>query len=92
MTDATKHIRELLVVVQRNEPDLSEMIAVPPADAARAALLHELPALLDKAGKYDELLYAVQNKVPGESRHESALRCITQWETSQRNEPEQAND
>ena len=56
------------------------------------ALVNSAEALLCKADKYDELLYAVQNKVPGESRHESALRCITQWETSQRNEPEQAND
>lgn len=31
--------------------------------------------------KYDELLYAVGNKYPGETRHQTALRYIQQAET-----------
>jgi hypothetical protein len=32
--------------------------------------------------KYDELLFAVGNKYPGETRHETALRYIRQAEQS----------
>jgi len=32
--------------------------------------------------KYDELIYAVGNKYPGESRHETALRYIQERENS----------
>ncbi len=38
--------------------------------------------LEDRADKYYELLYAVQNKFPGETRHETALRYIQQAEKS----------
>jgi hypothetical protein len=40
--------------------------------------------------KYNELLYAVGNKFPGESRHETALRYIQQAEVS--NEMPAPND
>ena len=35
--------------------------------------------------KYNELIMAVVNKIPNETRHESALRIITQAETSSNN-------
>ena len=34
-----------------------------------------------KADKYDELIMAVETKVPDESRHETALRYIRERET-----------
>ena len=35
----------------------------------------------DTQAKYDELLYAVAKKYPGESRHDTALRYIRDRET-----------
>jgi len=40
--------------------------------------------------KYNELLYAVENKFPGETRHETALRYITQREAQSSNGPGQS--
>lgn len=40
--------------------------------------------------KYNELLYEVQNKYPGETRHETALRHIRQGEKPQDNPPASA--
>lgn len=37
---------------------------------------------IERAAKYDELIYAVGNKYPGETRHETALRYIRQAEES----------
>lgn len=42
----------------------------------------ELGAMLERAQKYDQLLYAVVSKFPSESRHETALRYIVQRELS----------
>lgn len=59
-------------------------------DQARAALSLPAPAALSAlkarieagvAGKYNELLFAVGNKYPNESRHETALRYIRQAES-----------
>lgn len=39
-------------------------------------------AVAESASSYVELLYAVQNKYPDETRHETALRIITNSERS----------
>lgn len=47
----------------------------------RAAERRELEAEIKRLeDKYYELLYAVQNKHPGETRHQTALRIITNHE------------
>lgn len=43
-----------------------------------------------RAKLYDELLYQVANKVPGESRHDTAKRIIFEHENRDCSEPEQA--
>ena len=48
----------------------------------RKADLDGQQAGVDVRAKYDELLYAVGNKYPGESRHETALRYIRQAESN----------
>jgi len=45
--------------------------------------------LEDRADKYYELLYAVQNKFPDETRHETALRYIQQAEIRVEESPAQ---
>jgi hypothetical protein len=39
---------------------------------------------------YSELLYQVQQKIPGETRHETAKRIIRQHEDHQGDNPQQA--
>ena len=46
------------------------------------------PAAVDE--KYAELIYAVANKCPGESRHETALRYIRQAESAGRGDAQAA--
>jgi len=41
---------------------------------------------VDYKEKYFELLYAVANKYPGETRHQTALRCIRSCESSTDNQ------
>jgi hypothetical protein len=50
------------------------------------------PAAPDLRELYDELLYEVMNKVPGESRHETARRIIHEHETRQSDGPGQKLD
>jgi hypothetical protein len=50
-----------------------------PEEAMEAAWNAAIAALDHSYGK---LLYAVQNKYPGETRHETALRIITQDQQS----------
>ena len=52
-----------------------------PGIDGEAALAHKPTVQVDDA-KYAELIYAVGNKYPGESRHETALRYIRQAEQS----------
>lgn len=40
--------------------------------------------------KYDELIYAVGNKYPGETRHETALRYIRERENHMAQEGQEA--
>lgn len=42
--------------------------------------ISELQELQNIKSKYNELLYAVENKTPDETRHETALRYIKQSE------------
>lgn len=46
----------------------------------RLALLREIQKQLDLVDSYQELLYAVETKVDGETRHETALKYIKQAE------------
>ena len=43
-------------------------------------ILREIEDAFDKADLHTELLYHVQSKFPGETRHETALRYIKQAE------------
>lgn len=47
-------------------------------DATISSLQARIEALTEK---YNDLLYQVQNKIPGESRHETAKRIIAQHES-----------
>jgi len=50
-----------------------------------ACAIAKIEKLEEREGQYQELLMAVQNKIPGESRHETALRIIQE---SERGAPE----
>lgn len=68
-----------------------KILAIVKSNAARRldALIQEYEGWVcvprEAAEKYNELLYAVATKHPGESRHETALRYIRQAETSSNN-------
>lgn len=47
----------------------------------------EVEKLRERVELYNELLYQVQNKIPGETRHQTAARIIHQHETRFGNGP-----
>jgi hypothetical protein len=57
-----------------------QRLANPTAILAILAQLEAAQAVPD--GRYDELIYAVARKFPGETRHETALRYIRQAEAN----------
>ena len=82
MTDNITHgrVTQLLLDVMEftyNSDSLSEA-EKKVLDHIRAALAEPEPDAI--AAKYNELLMAVWQKHPGETRHETALRYITQAE------------
>lgn len=74
-------------------PDAEDAIAALEAAIAQpvqpSAVMQE-PVAGDVQAKYNELIYAVGMKWPGESRHETALRYIRQRETKNRDVPSTA--
>jgi len=61
-----------------NAPDQARLQPSPEADCSASELTSQPERPL--ADRYNELLYAVAKKFPGESRHETALRYIRQAE------------
>lgn len=95
MTDVSTEAREVMGRLVKEElrqrdictvaEDASELAAAASAEIAR--LLSDLSAATKRAeaaeavaARYSELIYRVGSKYPGETRHETALRYITQAE------------
>jgi len=53
-------------------------------------LIQKIEELEERADMHSELLYAVQRKFEGETRHETALRYIKQAESFTNNIPQKA--
>jgi hypothetical protein len=80
------HIRDVLLIwnaLARRPADKAALAAID------AALAEPEPDAI--AAKYNELLMAVAQKHPDETRHETALRYITQAE-NQSNAPDRAQE
>lgn len=71
MRDRAEHMRRDLGP-WRNDADADAIDAW--ADAIESAMAQE------REGLYEQLLYAVESKFPGETRHQTALRYIRQAE------------
>jgi hypothetical protein len=64
------------------------MPQTPPAVSEMVAKTEDLKALVDRLEtleqtriQYETLLMQVVNKIPGETRHDAAVRCIRSWES-----------
>ena len=81
--DALSYIKDALAALEGDEENAGgegrepcERTSPPPCSASALTAQPERPL----ADMYNELLYAVARKFPGESRHETALRYIRQAE------------
>ena len=64
----------------QDKHDLAGVLAKIDAQIAAAQAQQPAAAVPETEAKYAELLYAVESKWPGESRHETALRYIRERE------------